>query len=35
VGAFFRRHLSGDREPLLDGPSADWPEVAVSANAGS
>ncbi|KAB8188956.1 alpha/beta hydrolase [Nonomuraea phyllanthi] len=28
VGAFFDRHLRGEREPLLDGPSAANPEVA-------
>jgi predicted dienelactone hydrolase len=28
VGAFFDRHLKGQREPLLDGPTAANPEVA-------
>lgn len=28
VGAFFDRHLKGEKEPLLDGPTEDNPEVA-------
>ncbi|WP_433547008.1 alpha/beta hydrolase family protein [Streptomyces sp. CA-294286] len=28
VGAFFDRHLKGEREPLLDGPTAANPEVS-------
>ncbi|NUT46844.1 MAG: alpha/beta hydrolase [Saccharothrix sp.] len=31
VRAFFDLHLRGERQPLLDGPSADYPEVSVVA----
>ena len=27
--AFFDRHLAGKPAPLLDGPSADFPEITV------
>lgn len=29
VGAFFDKHLMGVPEPLLDGPSAQYPEVRL------